>query len=103
MSKSKDSVISKGNVLDDLGLDPQRTVVEKLKYEVHKNILKAIQKNKLSPKDIQKLIDKPQPRVSELLNGKIAQMSLDLLITYLDKLGGEPQFKCKLTKIDQGN
>lgn len=95
----KPSYVSKGNVLDDLGLTPELTAVEKLKYEAHKKILEAIKKNGLTPREVEKVLDRPQSRVSELLNGKIAGMTLDKLITYLDKLGGESQLKCKLAKI----
>ncbi|MCP4911802.1 MAG: XRE family transcriptional regulator [Oligoflexia bacterium] len=99
MKNKKASYTSKGNVLNDLGLSSERTAVERLKFEVHCKILEAIKKNKLSPRDVEKILDKPQPRVSELLNGKIAKMTLDKLVSYLDQLGGEPQLKCKLTKI----
>lgn len=90
---------SKSNVLEDLGLSPERTIVEKLKYEVHQKILEAISKNNLTPRQVEKIIDRPQSRVSELLNGKIAGMTLDLLITYLERLGGEVNLSCKFRKI----
>ena len=100
MRKSeKPGHISKGNAFDDLGLSPELTAVEKLKYEVHKSILEAAKKTKLSPREIEKLIDKPQPRVSELLNGKITKMTLDKLVSYLEKLGGEIELKVKTRKI----
>ena len=41
------------------------------------------------------LVDIPQPRVSELLNGKISRMTADLLTKYLYRLGREVKGKTK--------
>jgi predicted XRE-type DNA-binding protein len=40
----------------------------------------------------------PQPRVSELLNGKISQMTADLLAKYLYRLGLEVEMKTKTSR-----
>jgi predicted XRE-type DNA-binding protein len=85
--KSKPGHITKGNILDDLGLSSRKSNEEKRKYELHKSILKFINENNISPREIEKLIDQPQPRVSELLSGKIANMTIDKLLKYCDCLG----------------
>ena len=38
--------------------------------------------------DLEKVLDQPQPRVSELLNGRISTMSIEKLLDYLQRLGG---------------
>jgi predicted XRE-type DNA-binding protein len=44
---------------------------------------------KYSPKQLEAIFDEPQPRVSELLNGKIANKSVDKLLEYAGRLGIE--------------
>ena len=36
---------------------------------------------------LNKILDVPQPRVRELLNGKLSGLSIEKLLTYLEKLG----------------
>jgi len=48
---------------------------------------------KYSQKDLQIILGEPQPRVSELLNGKIARKSVDKLLHYAGRLGIEAKAK----------
>jgi len=48
-------------------LDEQELLELKLKADLHQDILKLIKKKKLTPRQLEKLFDIPQPRVSELL------------------------------------
>ncbi len=96
--KSKPSHISKGNVLDDLGLSPEEAAVVKLKVQLHSEIMKVINKKKLTSRSIEKLLDVPQPRVSDLLNGKISNVSSDKLTQYLYKLGRRVEVTTKQAK-----
>jgi len=96
MEAEKPGHVTKGNVLDDLGLTSERSAVEKLKFQVHENILKIVEKKRLTPREIERIIDKQQPRVSELLRGKIAGISLDMLVKYAEKLGAEMELKLKV-------
>lgn len=95
----KPSHITSAHVLDDLYLPKAVTAVEKIKYEIFRHIILAIEKKSLTAKEVQSILERPQPRVSELLNGKIAGMTIDMLITYVEKLGGEIDIKCKFKKI----
>jgi predicted XRE-type DNA-binding protein len=45
------------------------------------------------PKDLEILFHEPQPRVSELLNGKLANKSIEKLLRYAGKLGIVPKVK----------
>ena len=49
--------------------------------------MRAIEKKRLL-RQLEKVLDLPQPRVSELLNGKISRMTAELLAKYLYRLGG---------------
>ncbi|MGA2857755.1 MAG: XRE family transcriptional regulator [Candidatus Sulfotelmatobacter sp.] len=85
--------VTKGNVLDDLGFDDQTTLELKLKYEIYQGILALVQQNGYSPRDLEKLFDVPQPRVSELLRGKLSIISVKKLLWYMARLGGAANLK----------
>lgn len=96
-SRERDVVghVTKGNVLDDLGFDDQTTLELKLKYQIHEGIMALVEKNGYSPRDLEKLFDVPQPRVSELLRGKLGMISVKRLLWYMDRLGGAANLKVK--------
>lgn len=86
------------SVLDDLGLSPGASEALKVKTQLYDNILKIIKKNKYSPKILQDMLMQPQPRISELLNGKISKVSVEKLLEYLSLLGATISFKIKEKK-----
>jgi predicted XRE-type DNA-binding protein len=80
--------VSKGNVIDDLGFSSDEAASIKLKVQLHSEIMKAVKRRRLTPRQLEKLLAIPQPRVSELLNGKIFErMTSDRLASYLQRLG----------------
>ena len=58
-------------------------------------VMRAIEKQRLTPRQLKKVLDVPQPRVSELIDGKISRMTADLLAKYLYRLGREVEMKTK--------
>ena len=87
MARSKPTHVTRGNVLDDLGFSPEQATILKFKADLYQAILKHARK--YSPKELQVILAEPQPRVSEPLNGKIAQKSVDKLLYYAGRLGIE--------------
>jgi predicted XRE-type DNA-binding protein len=83
--------VTPGSVLDDLGFSSGSAAVLKFKAELYQAILK-VAKN-YSQKELQRILGEPQPRVSELLNGKIANKSVDKLLYYAGRLGIEARAK----------
>ena len=77
MARSKPIHVTRGNVLDDLGFSREQATILKFKAELYQAVLKYARK--YSPKQLQAILAEPQPRVSELLNGKIANKSVDKL------------------------
>jgi len=53
-----------------------------VKADLHQDILKLIKKKKFTPRQLEKLFDIPQPRVSELLRGKLSLLSVSKLLYY---------------------
>jgi predicted XRE-type DNA-binding protein len=83
--------VTYGNVLDDLGFSPEHATALKFKAELYQAILKCAKK--YSQKELQIILGDPQPRVSELLNGKIANKTVDTLLHYAGRLGIEAKAK----------
>ena len=85
--RNKPTHVTRGNVLDDLGFSPEQATILKFKADLYQAILKHAKK--YSAKQLQVILAEPQPRVSELLNGKIANKSVDKLLYYAGRLGIE--------------
>jgi predicted XRE-type DNA-binding protein len=88
-AKGEKPHVTAGNVLDDLGFDPQTALELKLKSELHMGILQLIRKRGYSPRDLERILTVQQPRVSELLRGKLNLLSVSKLLLYADQLGGQ--------------
>jgi len=84
---TKPTHVTRGNVLDDLGFSPEQATILKFKADLYQAILKLARR--YSQKQLQVILAEPQPRVSELLNGKIANKSVDKLLYYAGRLGIE--------------
>ncbi len=96
---NKSTHITYGSVLDDLGFSPDHATALKFKAELYQAILKFAKK--YSQKELQILLAEPQPRVSELLNGKIANKSVDKLLRYAGRLGIEAKAKFTQSHKDE--
>jgi predicted XRE-type DNA-binding protein len=76
-----------GDVIDALGFKAEEAAAIKLKCDLHSEVIRIIQKRKFTPRELEKILNQPQSRVSELLTGKLHKMSAEKLAIYLDKLG----------------
>lgn len=94
---SKPTHVTYGNVLDDLGFSPERATALKFKAELYQAILKCAQK--YSQRELQLILGEPQPRVSELLNGKISKKSVDKLLHYAGRMGLEAKVRFTAVRI----
>jgi predicted XRE-type DNA-binding protein len=93
---NKPTHVTRRNVLDDLGFSPEHATALKVKAELYQAILKCAKK--YSQKQLQVIFGEPQSRVSELLNGKIANKSVDKLLYYAGRLGIEAKAKFAQTR-----
>ncbi len=87
VERSKPTHITRGDVLSDLGFPPDQATILKFKADLYHALLK--QAKKYSRAQLQVILGEPQPRVSELLNGRIANKSVDKLLHYAGRLGIE--------------
>jgi predicted XRE-type DNA-binding protein len=81
----------KSNVFEQIGFSREEAASLKMKSELHSQIVKAIKKRGYTQADLQKRFGEPQPRVSDLMTGKISKFSLETLIIYAQALGLHPQ------------
>ncbi len=84
-----------GSVLDELGLDRQAALELKLKAALHQRILHLVKRRGLSARELERILQIQQPRVSELTRGKLSTLSLARLLLYADLLGAEAEVKLK--------
>jgi predicted XRE-type DNA-binding protein len=91
VKKNKDDYrarhVTTGSVFDDLGFSPTESAALKMKADLLDAILKIVAKNGYRQRDLVKILGQPQPRVSELLRGKISSTSIEKLLDYVERLG----------------
>jgi len=79
--------VTKGSVLNDLGFSPETRLELTLKAELHRGILRIVRKQKYSASELERILGLRQPRVSELMRGKLNLLSVKTLLRYADNLG----------------
>lgn len=84
-----------GSVLDELGLDRQAALELKLKAALHQRILQLVRRRGYKARDLERILRIQQPRVSELVRGKLSTLSVARLLLYADLLGAEAEVKLK--------
>ncbi len=75
------------SVFKDLGFSNEESAALVFKADLYLKILEVIKSKKISARELEKILDVPQPRVSELVNAKLSGLSIEKLLTYLDRLG----------------
>ena len=87
--------VTTDKLFEDLGFSPEEAAVLELKLKLHNEIMKVVTKQSLTPRQLERLLDVPQPKVSDLMTGKISKMSVDKLTKYLYRLGREVRITTK--------
>ena len=88
---NKPTHVTRRNVLDDLGFTTEQATGRKFNAELYQASLKYARND--SQKELRAILGEPQPRVRELLNGKIANKSVDKLLYHAGRLGIEAKTK----------
>jgi predicted XRE-type DNA-binding protein len=78
---------STGNVFRDLGFPPDEAEHLRIRSELLMQLQKAIRSQGLKQVEAAKLLDVTQPRVSDLMRGRLDLFSVDTLIDMLARLG----------------
>ena len=94
--------VTKGCIFEELGFSPEEAAVLRLKTTLHTEILKVIEKRKLSQKEVAKILDIQQPHVSKLLKGDLERTTADRLTKYLRLLGRDVTVTTRKSPKRQG-
>lgn len=78
---------SSGNVFLDLGFDPAEAEVMKLRAEVMIRTAQHLKERGWTQAEAARHLGITQPRVSRLIKGKVADFSLDTLLTLAARAG----------------
>jgi predicted XRE-type DNA-binding protein len=86
VTESKPTHVVKGNVFDALGFSASETSALKVKAEILSAILEHVRAEGYTQAQLVDLLDEYQPSVSNLLKGRISQVSIEKLLRYADRL-----------------
>jgi predicted XRE-type DNA-binding protein len=78
--------VTKGDVLDDLGLSRSEASALKIKADLLDSILDEVRRKGYSQARLAEVLDEYQPNISNLLQGKITKVSIEKLLRYMDRL-----------------
>ena len=87
--------VTKGNVFEDLGFDPAESADLALRAYLMAEIRKFIERNELTQVKAAKFFGIRQPKISNIMNGKVEEISSDYLVGLLAKTGGEFRYSFK--------
>jgi predicted XRE-type DNA-binding protein len=78
--------IVKGNIFDALGFSRSEASALKVKAEILSAILEHVRAKAYTQAQLVEILDEYQPSVSNLLKGRISQVSIEKLLRYADRL-----------------
>jgi len=84
--ENKPAHIVKGNIFDALGFSASAASALKIKAEVLSAVLEEIRVKGYTQAQLVDILDEYQPSVSNLLRGRISQVSIEKLLCYADRL-----------------
>lgn len=85
-ARNKPTHIVKGNILDALGFSASEASALKIKAEILSAILEYVRVKGFTQAQLVDILDEHQPSVSNLLKGRISQVSIEKLLRYADRL-----------------
>ena len=83
------------SVFDAIADTPQEALNMKLRADLMNQIIKQIEDKKWTQKEAAKQLGVTQPRISDLLRGKMSLFSLDMLVNMLATMGKNIEIQIK--------
>ncbi|MGA3228339.1 MAG: helix-turn-helix transcriptional regulator [Candidatus Binatus sp.] len=84
---------SSGNVFRDIGFGPKEAESLRLRAQLMVELRRLIQARKLTQNSAAKLFGVTQPRISDLVRGKINLFSIETLVDMLTRTGIQVQLR----------
>ena len=78
---------STGNVFEDLGFDREAAENLRIRVDLMIELRELIRRKRLTQAQAAKLLGVSQPRISDLVRGKIALFTIDMLVNMLARAG----------------
>jgi predicted XRE-type DNA-binding protein len=85
--------VTTGDVFDDLGFSRSEATALKIKADLLDAIRAEIGRQGYTQRQLVDILDDHQPAVSNLMRGKITQVSIEKLLRYSDRLGMRTELK----------
>jgi predicted XRE-type DNA-binding protein len=85
--------VTRGDVMDDLGFSRSEATALKFKADLLDAIRNEIERRSYTQRQLVNILDEHQPAVSNLIQGKINQVSIEKLLRYSDRLGMRARLK----------
>jgi predicted XRE-type DNA-binding protein len=85
-AENKPAHIVKGNIFDALGFSPSEASALKIKAKILSALLEHVRAKGYTQAELVDILDEYQPSVSNLLKGRISQVSIEKLLRYADRL-----------------
>jgi predicted XRE-type DNA-binding protein len=85
-AENRPTHIVRGNVFDALGFSASEASALKIKAELLSAILEHVKLKGYTQAQLADVLDEYQPSVSNLLRGRISQVSIEKLLRYADRL-----------------
>jgi predicted XRE-type DNA-binding protein len=85
--KNTQLIKSSGNVFKDVGFDPVEAKNLKFRSRLMSILIRYIQHEELTQKKAAKKLGVTQPRISNLMHGKIDLFSMDMLLGMMERAG----------------
>lgn len=86
-AKNRPAHVTSSDVFRDLGFSREEALALKFKARILIAILDEVKRKGYRQAQLVEVLDEHQPVVSNLLRGKITQMSIEKLLIYADRLG----------------
>jgi predicted XRE-type DNA-binding protein len=93
-------VLVSNNPLELLAKDPVELSIVTLKARLMMVVTKLIREQRYTQAEAAKLLGVSQPRISNLMNGKLSKFSIDMLIEMMGRLGYLMDVSCDLSATD---
>jgi predicted XRE-type DNA-binding protein len=85
-AENRPTHIVKGNIFDALGFSASEASALRIKAEILSAILEHVRVKGYTQAQLVDILDEYQPSVSNLIKGRISQVSIEKLLRYADRL-----------------
>jgi len=85
--------VTRGNIFADIGFSKSEAAVLETKANLLDAILAEIERRQYTQRQLTQILDEHQPAISNLMRGKITQVSIEKLLRYSSMLGMKTKLK----------